>query len=51
MEGTKKDVKYWISQFNGLRKTITIDKWPFSNHVEYIDLYIYKEEKKYFPGN
>ena len=26
MEGNKKDFKYWINQFNSLRKTITIDK-------------------------
>ena len=50
MEGTKKYVKYWRSQFNGLRKTITNDKWSFGNHVEYMDLYIYKGGKKYFPG-
>ena len=41
MEGTKKDVEYWINQFNGLRKTINIDKWKFGNHVEYMDIYIY----------
>ena len=41
MEGTKKDVEYWINQFNGLRKTIKIDKWSFGNHVEYMDIYIY----------
>ena len=27
MEGTKKDVEYWINQFDGLRKTININKW------------------------
>ena len=27
MEGNKKDVKYWIDQFNTLSKTITSDKW------------------------
>ena len=41
MEGTKKDVEYWVNQFNGSRKTITIDKWSFGNHVEYMDLYMY----------
>ena len=40
MEGTKKDVEYWIIQFNNLRGTIKIDKWSFDNHVEYMDLYI-----------
>ena len=33
MEGKKEDVEYWIEQFNGLRKTITIDKWTFGNHA------------------
>ena len=50
MEGKKKDVKYWISQFNSLRKTITIDKWSFGNHVEFMDLYIYKGDKFYSSG-
>ena len=45
MEGKKKDVEYWINQFNNLRQTITIDKWPFGNHVEFMDLYIYKGDK------
>ena len=40
MEGNKEDVKYWIDQFNSLRKTITIDKWFFGNHVEFVDLYL-----------
>ena len=31
-------VEDWINQFNGLRKTITIDKWSFGNHVEHMDL-------------
>ena len=35
IEGTKKDVEYWINQFNGLRKTINIDKWSFGNHVSH----------------
>ena len=47
MEGRKKDVEYWINQFNGLRKTITIDKWIFGNHVEFMDLYIYTCNKFY----
>ena len=41
MEGAKKDVEYWINQFNGLRKTINIDKWTFGNHVDYMDIYIH----------
>jgi hypothetical protein len=44
MGGYKKDLKYWIDQFNSLRKTLTIDKWFFGNHVEFMKLYIYKEK-------
>ena len=50
MEGNKNDVKYWIDQFNSLRKTITIDIFFFGNHVEFMDLYIYKGEKFYMSG-
>ena len=50
MEGNKKDVKYWIDQFNSLRETIKIDKWSFGNYVEYMDLYIYKGDKFYESG-
>ena len=50
MEGTKKDAEYWIIQFNNLRETIKIDKWSFCNHVEYMDLYIYKGDKFYSHG-
>ena len=50
MEGSKKDVEYWINQFNGLRKTIRIDKWSFGNSVEYMDICIYKEEKFFSTG-
>jgi hypothetical protein len=50
MEGSKKDVEYWIKQFNGLRKTIKIDKWSFGNSAEYMDIYIYKGEKFFSTG-
>ena len=33
-----------------LRKTITIDKWKFGNHVDFMDVYIYKGEKFYSSG-
>ena len=49
MEGRKKDVEYWINQFNSLRKT-TINKWSFVNHAEFMDLYIYKGDKFYTSG-
>ena len=52
MKGTKKDVEYWICQFNNLRETVKIDEWSFGNHVEYMDLYIYiyKGDKFYSHG-
>ena len=50
MEGSKKDVEYWIKQFNGLRKTIKIDKWSFGNSVEYMDIYI-QRRKVFFIWN
>ena len=50
MESTKKDIEYWICQFNNLRETKKIDKWSFGNHVEYMDLYIYKGDKFYSHG-
>jgi len=50
MEGAKKDVEYWIKQFNSLRKTIKIDKWSFGNSAEYMDIYIYKGEKFFSTG-
>ena len=50
IEGRKQDVEYWINQFNTLRKTIKIDKWSFGNHVEFMDLYIYKGDKFYESG-
>ena len=46
----KKDVEYWIKQFNGLRKTIKIDKWSFGNSAEYMDIFIYKGEKFFSTG-
>ena len=33
MEGNKLDFEYWVSEFNSLRETITIDKFKFGNSV------------------
>ena len=43
MEGNKFDFEYWVSEFNLLQKTITIDKFKFGNEVDFMDLFIYKE--------
>ena len=40
-----KDVTYSIKQFNSLRKTLSIHKWSFGNHEEFMDLYIYKGDQ------
>ena len=49
MKGTNEDVKYWISQFNGSTKTIKNNNWTFGNHVEYMDICIYKGESFFLP--
>ena len=41
MEGLRKDVKYWKSKFNSLRKNLSID---------YVDLYIYQGSRVYMTG-
>jgi len=42
MEGDKSDFEYWVSEFNLLRETITIDKFKWGNEVDFMDLNIYK---------
>ena len=42
MDGNKLDFEYWVSEFNLLRDSITIDKFKFGNEVDFMDLYIYK---------
>ena len=45
MERNKFDFEYWVSEFNLLRKTITIDKFKFGNEVDFMDLFICKGEE------
>ena len=40
--GGKKEFEYWVSQFNSLRDTITIDKYSYGDYVEFMDLFIFK---------
>ena len=40
--GSKKEFEYWVSQFNSLRDTITIDKYSYGDYVEFMDLFIFK---------
>ena len=44
------DFEYWVSEFNSLRETITIDKFSFGNSVEFMDLYIYKGDEFFVTG-
>ena len=41
-KGNKKEFEYWVSQFNLLRETITIDKYSYGDYVEFMDLFIFK---------
>ena len=41
-KGNKKEFEYWVSQFNLLRDTITIDKFLYGDYVEFMDLFIFK---------
>ena len=41
-KGSKKEFEYWVAQFNLLRDTITIDKFSYGDHVEFMDLLIFK---------
>ena len=50
MNGNKSDFEYWVSEFNLLRETITIDKFKFGNSVEFMDLYIYKGDEFFVTG-
>ena len=49
-KGLRKDVEYWIEQFNGLRKTVQIDKYNWGNALDYMDLFVYKGNTFYVDG-
>ena len=44
-KGSKKDFEYWVSEFNKLRETITIDNFKYGDAVDFMDLFIFKGEK------
>ena len=50
MEGTKLDFEHWVSEFNLLRQTITVDKFKYGNEVDFMDLFIYKGEEFFVNG-
>ena len=50
MEGSKLDFEYWVSEFNFLRETITIDKFKWGNEVDFIDLNIFKGDDFFLFG-
>ena len=41
-KGSRKDVEYWIAEFNKLVKSIVIDKYTYGTKVAFMDLFIYK---------
>ena len=49
-KGLREDVRYWIEKFNGLRKTVQIDKYNWGNALDYMDLFIYKGSEFYEDG-
>ena len=50
MEGNKSYFEYWVSEFNLLCDSITIDKFKFGNEIDFMDLYIYKGDDFYSFG-
>ena len=60
-DGNKSDFEDWVSEFNLLRDSITINKFKFGNEVDFMDFFSFgkfdvsvfqKEENKYMysPG-
>ena len=43
-KANKSEFEYWVSEFNALRETITIDKFSYGQNVDFMDLHIYKGE-------
>ena len=43
-KANKFEFEYWVSEFNLLRDTITIDKFSHGNSVDFMDLHIYKAD-------
>ena len=39
-KANKFEFEYWVSEFNLLRDTITIDKFSYGNSVDFMDLHI-----------
>ena len=43
-KANKTEFEYWVSKFNLLRDTITIDKFSYGDSVDFMDLHIYKAD-------
>ena len=43
-KANKFEFEYWVSEFNLLRDSITIDKVSYGNSVDFMDLHIYKAD-------
>ena len=39
-KANKSEFEYWVSEFNSLRETITIDKYSYGDSMEFMDLHI-----------
>jgi hypothetical protein len=50
MEGSKLEFEHWVSEFNLLCDSITIDKFQFGNKIDFMDLYIYRGDDFYNFG-
>ena len=44
-KGSKLDFEYWVSEFNSLRETMTIDKFNYGDKVDFMALAIFKGDK------
>ena len=43
-KGSKKDFEYWVSEFNMLRETITIDKFKYGDEVDFMFFFIFLDK-------
>ena len=43
-KANKFEFEYWVSEFNLLRDTITIEKFSYGDSVDFMDLHIYKAD-------
>ena len=49
-EANKDEFEFWIQEFNLLRETITIDKFKYGNEVDFMDLFVFKDDRFFVDG-